>query len=138
MAAHWFGDRDTPQETPGRYDSGTAVRQGYTEDPGETGFLSEGGWHIEKAGSTGLPVGRPPQGILDEDEMYAAINAGLDPERQARIDEILGGEGGRLRLSPSALRQIRAELVGGVVPVDRNTKTVGDFYGITPRSARTL
>jgi hypothetical protein len=99
----------------------------------EREFLTLGGWSIESVVTTGRPVGRPPEGILEEEELMAAINLGLqDPERRARVDAIYEKSG------RSALKALLAELIGGVAPADRNTETVARLFGITRRAARNL
>jgi len=42
-----------------------APRQGHYTPHSDQGFLAEGGWHIENAGTTGKPVGRPTRGITN-------------------------------------------------------------------------
>jgi hypothetical protein len=46
-----------------------APRQGHhsPDYPNEDGFLVEGGWHIENAGSTGEPIGRRSKGARQPD-----------------------------------------------------------------------
>jgi hypothetical protein len=129
VAGHWFGDED----------SGAAVRHGYTgvvtEDPAEAGFLSEGGWHIEKAGTTGQPIGRPATGIRDEDALIDAINEGLakDQYRAARVKTLSDLP---RHLTRSELHALRKELTNAVRREAINTKTVAQLYGLKSLTQR--
>ena len=105
---------------------------------------------VEKAGTTGNPVGKPAKGIRDEDRLIGAINATLfeDPrtptEHGIRVHEVVhaanarADAAGRAAWYPSDLKAVRMALLAEIPPEALNTATVAEHYGLSRRSARRL
>jgi hypothetical protein len=107
-------------------------------DSEKVDFLRVGGWFVEKASTTGLPVGRPAKGILNTRLLLAAIWNVLmtDDERFARVREIAfrNGWSADPTWSRGQLREIRAELFAAVP--NANTEAISKLFGVERRTVQ--
>jgi hypothetical protein len=102
------------------------------------GFLEEGGAHIEKAGATGNPVGRPTKGITGRVLLRDLLVESLDGVSIDRAADSL--RRGRLTEQESSDRRVLAEAVARLYLGERkpNRKALADLIGCSQKTVGAL
>jgi hypothetical protein len=103
-------------------------------------FLASEGWHIEWAGTTGTPLGRPRTGVVGPDFIGAVgkrIFLAADGWLIKRLIEVLGpAYFGTKRDRQRAFREARNLFIACLLAANINTKALADLNGLNDSTVR--